>query len=290
VLAGRFLRRRGTTVVLVQGMYEDFHSPIKRLYNRLYDRILLGALLDSIHGTIFKTTAARAYLGGKGRPTGSSVVIPVGLDRDALETPEELWDIAEDVRASVEVLGSKRLLYIGVLEPRRRPEFLVELLEELVREDPSFALVVVGDGPSAPTFEREVGARGLESHVVMMGAVRQKDLGYVYSSCGLLLLPSRYEIFGMVLLEALNAGMAVLSTPTAGATDILGDSTVSFVQPLELREWAETVRSYFQGGDLFHRENAEYIEKALTWEVLVPRYLRFYEDLRNAESDAGEMR
>lgn len=80
------------------------------------------------------------------------------------------------------------------------------------------AKLVVGDGPLLPALRRRYPA------VHFAGAQSERALAAHYAAADVLVMPSRTETFGLVMLEALACGVPVAAFPAPGPTDVIGDS------------------------------------------------------------------
>jgi D-inositol-3-phosphate glycosyltransferase len=116
------------------------------------------------------------------------------------------------------------ILYVGRFAPLKGLDRLVKAVARLQNQLPDIRLVVVGgDGPDAESFlklTRLAAQLGIQSRVTFAGRVEQQDLPPYYSAADLLALPSHYESFGLVVLEALACGTPVAVTPV-GAVEAL---------------------------------------------------------------------
>ena len=83
--------------------------------------------------------------------------------------------------------------------------------------------LVVGDGPSLPAMMRRY------PRVHFAGAQSGEALVRHYAAADVMVLPSRTETFGLVLLEALACGVPVAAYPSAGPTDVIGDSGAGII-------------------------------------------------------------
>jgi glycosyltransferase involved in cell wall biosynthesis len=106
-----------------------------------------------------------------------------------------------------------RFLYVGQLIPRKGVEELLEAFSRL----PEGELYVAGDGPLVPLVTRAVKS----GHVTHFGHLDRPALQQLYSESDVLVLPSRYEVWGLVINEALEHGLAVVATRAVGAADDL---------------------------------------------------------------------
>jgi glycosyltransferase involved in cell wall biosynthesis len=106
----------------------------------------------------------------------------------------------------------ERVLYIGRLDPRKR---VVDLLyaTAMLREDvPGISLSIVGGGSEAASLTGLAQTLGIADRVEFHPPVAHAETPGFYRSHGVLVLPSIYEPFGMVMLEAMSCGTPVLSS------------------------------------------------------------------------------
>lgn len=84
-------------------------------------------------------------------------------------------------------------------------------------------LIVAGDGPERANLEKLVVDLGISNQVIFKGSLLRGEVKYEMSNCNIFVLPSRFETFGVVLIEALASGKPVISTRNGGANDIIKD-------------------------------------------------------------------
>ncbi len=117
----------------------------------------------------------------------------------------------------------KMILTVSRLVPRKGVQYLVEAMRRL---PPDWELVVTGDGPYRSALERQ--AAGLP--VRFTGFVSHREVAELYAQAAIFVLPSLVENFPMVLLEAMNAGCAVVTTDACGCGELAEGVGVT-VQP-----------------------------------------------------------
>ena len=111
----------------------------------------------------------------------------------------------------------KLVLTVSRLVPRKGIQFLVEAMDGLPE---GWELVVAGDGPSRAALEQQ--ASGLP--VRFTGFVSREEVADLYAEAAIFVLPSLVENFPMVLLEAMHAGCAVITTDAYGCGELAGDA------------------------------------------------------------------
>jgi glycosyltransferase involved in cell wall biosynthesis len=237
--------RKGIPTVLCQGMYRDY-SGVARLAQFLYDSVALPRLRRSVRAGIAKTRAAKEYLASKG--FASVYVCPVGLDDEVFEMTNEA--LCEKDGHHCDRDGSINLTYVGSLEERRNPLFMIDLIDALVRSRKGIRFLVAGDGPQREEFLKRVSEKGLGEHIRYLGRLDQRSVAALLRDTDAFILPSSYEIYGMVTLEAMYFGVPVFSTATAGATDIIENGLNGFIiKDLDVEKWRGIIEAYIDDKD-----------------------------------------
>jgi glycosyltransferase involved in cell wall biosynthesis len=146
-------------------------------------------------------------------------------------------------------------LYCAKLQPWKRP---LDLLRAFARVGQTNSLLVfAGEGPQRPELEAEAAALGVASRVRFLGFLNQSQLPAVYKSADLMILPSAYEPFAVVVNEAMCCGCPVAVSDQVGAgPDLVAPVNPGFIfpagdvealatlmsgvlsDPAQLREWS----------------------------------------------------
>jgi glycosyltransferase involved in cell wall biosynthesis len=120
--------------------------------------------------------------------------------------------------------GRPYLLFVGALQPRKDP---LAAIEALSLADSELGLVMVGpDKGAAAEARRAVARLGLSSRVEFAGHVEKPDLAALYRGAEALVFPSRYEGFGLPVLEAMASGTPVVATSAGAIPEVAGDAAV----------------------------------------------------------------
>jgi glycosyltransferase involved in cell wall biosynthesis len=109
------------------------------------------------------------------------------------------------------------VLYVGSGQRRKNLDLLVRVFGRVrsrLRKDRALGLILVGGGPQM----------ALQSEVKQMTGVSDEDLAKLYSGAAAFVYPSRYEGFGLPVLEAMACGAPVITTRDAACGDLAGDS------------------------------------------------------------------
>jgi glycogen(starch) synthase len=125
------------------------------------------------------------------------------------------------------------ITYVGRLVPEKGVDTLIKAVTKVSRRFPNLTVKIVGDGPSYEELKRLVVDSGLTGRVLLVGQLDRQAVTQVLLSSKILVLPSRKESFGLVLLEAANAGCAVVATSTGGIPSIVEHGVNGFLFEVE---------------------------------------------------------
>lgn len=112
------------------------------------------------------------------------------------------------------------LLYVGRLSPEKQIEQVRAVLEAV----PGTRLAIIGDGPHRAALERHFA--GLP--VTFMGYLTGEPLSRAYASADIFVFTSAWESFGLVVVEAMAAGLPVVSSRVGGVTDVVGEGVTGY--------------------------------------------------------------
>ena len=187
-------------------------------------------LLRSVDGVVVSTRAeAEEMIRLYGVYPGRVAVIAPGVDLDVF------WP--RDRTLARERLGVTEpgvVLYVGRLEPLKGLDILVRAVADLAMADTTRLLVVGGD-PDSDELVGELGSLarsvGVAERVTFAGSVPQQELPWYYSAADVLVLPSHYESFGMVALEAMACGTPVVVSRVGGLKTFVRNGESGYLVP-----------------------------------------------------------
>jgi glycosyltransferase involved in cell wall biosynthesis len=121
--------------------------------------------------------------------------------------------------------GDDYVLALGTVEPRKDMPLLVRAFDELARDRSSLRLVLAGpDGWGAGALAAALDAARHRRRIVRLGWVEEADRAGLLAGARVLAYPSRYEGFGFPPLEAMAAGVPVVTTTAGALPEVLGDA------------------------------------------------------------------
>jgi len=192
-----------------------------RRLSPLYRRIE-GQYLSTVAGAVCNSTVTREAVTRLGVDPTATVVAPPAGDRFDPDDP------APPTRADGEPL---RVVFVGNVTPRKGLDTLVA---GMAAADATVDLTVVGrllDADHVASVRSAVDRSGLDGCVRFRGELSDEELGAVFRSSHALAVPSRYEGFGIVYLEAMSFGLPVVASQAGGATDLVTDGETGLSVP-----------------------------------------------------------
>ncbi len=217
------------------------------------------------------------------------VIIPPGVD------VSHFYPIPSD-EAKVYVglkPDDRMVLFVGRIERLKGVDTLIEAMccLQLNEKDRPVHLAIIGGNPSASREEMTVEmARlqkmcddlGLDQSVVFLGKRDQDKLPYYYSAAEVLVMPSHYESFGMVALEAMACGTPVIASEVGGLAYLVRDGETGFTIPdQEPDKLCEKLSWLLNNAELHAAMSQRAVEYAqdYAWEKIAKQIVEVYEEL-----------
>ena len=223
--------------------------------------------------------------------TGRVTTIPPGVDTG------HFYPIPKD--EAREYIGAppdkSMLLFVGRIEPLKGLETLLEAVALLVaresRRRECYCLAVIGGDPDADpeTMSAEMArmkelrsVKGISDMVTFLGKKDQDTLQYYYSAADIAIVPSQYESFGLVALEAMACGTPVVASETGGLAFLVKNGETGYhvptSDPAALAEKLELLLDNHELRLAMGRMAAEYA-RCYDWTLIADEIVNLYESV-----------
>lgn len=238
-----------------------------RLY--AYSKFLIRPWWHSMHGRIAHSRAALKLIGK--HFAGRYRIIPSGVD---------VASFAEALPMPRFMDRKRNILFLGRLEKRKGVPFLLEAFAAVKRQMPDTRLLIVGrDGGLREVCERYVESQGLED-VIFLGPVPDDQKVRYFKTADVYCAPNTgAESLGIVLLEAMAAGVPIVASRIEGFADVLCHGREGLlVPPRDSRALAEALCAML-GSDSMREEMGRRASKTVQqygWPVIAGRVLDYY--------------
>ncbi|MFZ2664319.1 MAG: glycosyltransferase family 4 protein [Patescibacteria group bacterium] len=288
----RDLRRKGERfdVLSVHFSLEAFLARfIKLFFGTPYVLVLAGdTQLELIEGKRADGRIAISnFMNDQCKKYGySSEIIPKGIDLNKFNPNINFKDLYERERLD----GKIPLLTVCRLDPRKDLITLIKCANEIVnkRKRKEFVFIIVGEGVERRRLEEKIKEYSLEANVKLAGGIPNSNdlLTKYYAMCKLFVLPTLYEGFGWVYIEAMASGLPIITTRVGSNEEIVGDIGV-LIEPRNPILLADTILSTLSDKYKLERMKKNGLEKAkkYSWDNTVFRYEDYYSRVSKVRCD-----
>ena len=267
------------TVTTLIGM--DVYDPDYRpagIWRFLMRRAIRQASAVTCISTFVRDVVQREY---PPAPGVECRLIPYGVDVKRFHQ-----DAATEVRRRHGIEDDELLvLAVQRLYPRKGVTTLVDAAALVAQQIPNVRFLIVGPGPEREALERHAATLGVAERMAFVGRKdNYRELPAYYAAADVFALHTLHEGLGIVLLEALASGCAVVTTAAGGTLDIVRDGdTGLLVPPGDAQAFAAALIRVLRDPPLKSALRARArcaAETEFDWDVVVGRYLEVFEAAR----------
>lgn len=222
----------------------------------VFDALFTKRLNANVECIFTKSVLSEQFLVNKGYKFISTVGVGLDMERFDNETTikPETQKIVDFMR------NNKCLLYVGALSQRKNYPFLLNVYEKLLDYDANIKFVVIGKSVVG-AFEKLAGIKNqhfekkcvknisdrVKNGIYRVEKIDNPQLKFIYPYAKAFLLPSKLEIFGMVLLEAMYLGAPVVTSKNGGSMTLInGKNTGQMVEEFDVNKWCDAIIKYLK--------------------------------------------
>ncbi len=161
-------------------------------------------------------------------PENKICVIPNGVDVTKFYFSFNYWEIRNRFAHESE----KILLFVGRLVPEKGLDVLIKALPIILGNGVNAKIVAVGEGPQRDEYQRLANYYGFGNKILFTGHIDDWTLRALYRVADVVIVPSRFEPFGIVALEAMAAHCPVVASAVGGLSEIVDYEGTGLKVPL----------------------------------------------------------
>ncbi|MGP1382318.1 MAG: glycosyltransferase family 4 protein [Thainema sp.] len=186
-------------------------------------------------------------------------------------------------------LDIQMIFYVGRFDPRKGIETLVRAVNQIQSTncDRNLRLVIGGgsrpgrsDGQERDRIEGIVNSLGLESFTEFPGRISDENLPIYYAAADVVVVPSHYEPFGLVAIEAMASGTPVVASDVGGLQfTVIPEQTGLRVPPKDVAGFAQAIQRILDNPDWQHQlgQNArQRVEQQFSWDGIAAELSHLY--------------
>ncbi len=177
------------------------------------------------------------------------------------------------------VLHKPFILFVGTLERRKNLTTLIEAFAR-VAQTTDLQLVMVGrPGYGFSEIETAIQRRTSQGQCILTGYVGDKELSLLYTLADLFAYPSRYEGFGIPLVEAMSFGLPIVASRIPASEEVAGEAALYYDDPLDATGLEEKIIEALGDSALRGELGSRGQKRAaqFSWEYVIQMYLDAYQ-------------
>ena len=238
-----------------------------------------GRLAGLLHGRIAVSGAARHFI-DRYFP-GDYRIIPNGVEIEKFAEAQPYEELRD---------GTLNILFVGRFEERKGLIHLLKAYHRLRKRKVDARLLVIGDGPKRREYKRYVGLRGIRD-VEFLGRVSDEEKVRYFASADIYCAPNTgQESFGIVLLEAMAAGVPIVASDIHGFKRVVERNVQGIlVEPRNPRALAAALYTLARDPELRHDMGEAGRERApeFSWDRVTERIVDYYYEVRERVLASG---
>lgn len=259
-----------------------YYSPFNKRYNlmcSIFDRFFLHQYIKLGTKFIVKSKLAKKFLTEKGIESNNICEAGVGIDAQVLsakgtECQEPLYK-----QMSIDDAFPK-ILYIGKFEERRNIPFIIKVFAGILKKQSNAKLYMIGSGEEKylSMVWKLAKELNVDKNIAYQKKMEQKYLSNIYKLADIFLLPTEYEIFGMVLLEAMYYEDVVITTNNGGSSTLIQDGVNGYIrESKEENAWIDLIVETIKSKEnVIGKKASSTISKNYTWDKLAEKFEKQY--------------
>jgi glycosyltransferase involved in cell wall biosynthesis len=211
-------------------------------------------------------------------------VVATGLDASSFASVDgEHFRISHDIP-----LGQPMLLFVGRVAHEKNINFLLEMHVKLLKNHPDTLLVITGEGPAEESIKQSIDKLGITNKVRMIGYLdRSHELIACYKAADIFVFASKSETQGLVLLEAMAQGTAVVALAELGTKSILIEGEGVLIAKDDTHDFADKVSILLSDArkrQMIGERGRQYAQEEWGAGVLAKKVAKFYKSTINQKS------
>jgi len=211
-------------------------------------------------------------------------VVATGLDDSSFARVD-----GEHFRMSHDIpLTQPMLLFVGRVAHEKNIGFLLEMHLELIKNHPDALLVITGEGPAEESIKQSIEKLGISNKVRMIGYLdRGHELIACYKAADIFVFASKSETQGLVLLEAMAQGTAVVAIAELGTKSILIEGEGVLIAKDDINDFADKVSALLSDApkrQMIGEKGRQYAQEKWGAGILAKKVAKFYKSTINQKS------
>jgi glycosyltransferase involved in cell wall biosynthesis len=224
--------------------YAHFVPLPGNLFRNLISHALIKRFANKCDAVIVPTDSTEEYLRmiGVKSPT---FVQPTGIEYQRFQDVSD--DDVNRLRESLKIQDETVFISVSRLSNEKNIDFMIDAIDALrQRTDRPFRFLMIGKGHQHDRLQQRIDELDLGQHFTLVGSVPPEDMATWYHLGDVFLFASKSETQGMVILEAMAAGLPVVAVRSSGIDDVVRQDHNGFKTPEKQDQWCDRVQQLLE--------------------------------------------
>jgi len=287
LIVGKIFRKKVVVKITGDHAWERFNTgeSIEEFQNKKYGwrtelvKKMQTYLLKKVSKIIAPSQYLKKIISGWGIPPQKIAVI--------YNAPVSDLDLAisiiskEEAQKKIGVEGNI-ILSVGRLMPWKGFGALIQIMPDLLKENPNFYLVIVGEGSEKENLKNQISHLKLENRVKLVGGVDHSQMHLYFRAADLFALNTGYEGLSHVILEAMQAGLPIITTNVGGNPELIENGKngilIDYNNKEQLKEAILRLIGDRDSQEKF-KQNSKEMLNMFTWQNIIDKTLEVFSSL-----------
>ena len=280
------LSRNTRNMFIYNGPYYNLF--MFKFFSPVYDFLFTSRLKKNVRHIFTKSVLAKEFLEHK--TYGNITTVGVGLDTQRFDNETT---IKPDTQNLIDYMKVNRcILYVGAISERKNFPFMLKVYSKVLEKEPDVKFVIVGKsvinplakllGKKDSDYEQEC-LKSVDVNVLAgihrVQRIDNPQLKFIYPLAKAFLLPSKQEIFGMVLLEAMYLGAPVVTSKNGGSMTLIEGRETGQIVNFNVNEWASAILKYLHDPNYVEKVSQlafHVVKDELNWDVIAKKMSSYF--------------
>lgn len=189
---------------------------------------------------------------------------------------EKISRLTEEIKEKYSLANKMLIFSIGRLAQSKGFQYLIEAMSDVTSRIQNVVAIIAGEGPYRSTLEKLIDERKLQDYVKLVGWISDEEKVAFYEIADVVVVPSIYEPFGIVVLEALAMNKPVIAFDIPPISEVISDGVNGFKVPLgDTKALADAIIKLLSG---YKMDRQTFSNNYLQWSEIAQKYLKIYRE------------
>lgn len=209
-------------------------------------------------------------------------VIPTGINKSDFENISTKDESRLSLSKIYPYLKDKKILFFaGRIGKEKNISFLIDVLKDVLPQNPNTVLVIAGDGPAKDELMTYASDKKLGESVLFTGFIPRQRLKEFYSAADIFVFASKVESQGMVILESMACGTPVVAIGKMGTREVMGGDIGGYMVDDDIEMFVEKVHLLLNDPNDYKIKSKEALRHVDKWTInlTADKVIKLYQSL-----------